>query len=151
MENEDYGYYDDYNYYNNEGEFQNEINYLDRVGFDDEFENDEIFERVTALRDSTQKFTAFVKYIAVSLNNGNFLKLEKSEISYIISQIKNIPSPGYKNPTGFVLGYWVSQNGKIDEKRLKKVFQNLSNLDYPVKTHDVIRYARLWLTQKLNS
>jgi hypothetical protein len=151
MENDFEEFHDDYEYYNNEGEFQNEVNFLERVGFDDGFENSEIFERVTALRDPTQKFTTFVRIIANSLIQRNILNLERSEIPLIISQIKNFPSPGYKNPTGFVLGYWVLQNGKIDEKRLKKVFPILSNLDFPVKPHDVIRYARLWLTKKLNS
>ena len=53
---------------------------------------------------------------------------------------------------GFVLGYYLVKDGKdnsISEKHLKWVQKNLSIIcgDKTVNMEDVLRYARLWLTQ----
>ena len=72
--------------------------------------------------------------------------LNRSDIRYIVDQIPDITNVKYKNPTAFVLGFWVTKrDGTIDKDRVKKLIPHLPSLTYPVKDSDVIRYANLWI------
>lgn len=142
-------------YYNEEDEYvyateeninHPEMNLLARAEY---FVDDTINLSAEALRDPAQRFTAFVKLVATNMADQNLIKLNRQEITFLVNQSKNVSSPGYKNPTGFVLGYWVIKNNVINEKRLQNISSNLSSLDYPIRLYDVIRYARLWLEQNL--
>jgi hypothetical protein len=78
------------------------------------------------------------------------ITLKKPDVRYILDQIPDIPDPKYKNPTAFVLGFWVTRrNGTIDKDRVEKLLPHLAALTYPVKDYDVIRYANLWIDTKL--
>jgi hypothetical protein len=66
-------------------------------------------------------------------------------MGFMLAQAEVVAAPEFKNPTGFVLGYWVSKTGEIDRKALADLKPNLPGLEYPVRLYDVIRYARLWL------
>ena len=77
-------------------------------------------------------------------NNSNkcafFTNKDSEEILSYIPSIENIK---YKNPLGFVLGYYVlNERQKILKNRLK----NLKSLcsDEDITPEDVIRYARYW-------
>jgi len=140
-------YENEYVYANEEGEMSRpEMNLLARAEY---FAEDDINIGAEALRDPVQRFTAFVKLVATNMVEQNIIKLNRREISFLITQSKNVASPGYKNPTGFVLGYWVIKNNAINEKRLQNISPKLSSLDYPIRLYDVVRYARLWKEQNL--
>ena len=126
--------------YSEEVRFENEYNVYERVGF---LQND-------ILGDPVQRFTQFTKTVAQEMISQGIINLKKPDVRYIIDQILDIPNPKYKNPTAFVLGFWVTRrNGTIDKDRVKKLIPHLASLTYPVKDFDVIRYANLWIDTKL--
>ena len=146
------------NGYEDDVEYENEYNVYDRVG--GVLENDIIaelginIEEVGGERDPVHRFALFVSTVATEMTNQGYINLNlKQDIPYMLRRIPKIPYPGYKNPTGFVLGYWlVSSNetyDRINKKRFNNLNNNLSKIDYPIKSQDVIRYARLWITHDL--
>ena len=68
----------------------------------------------------------------------------------IMSNIKNLDKPEYKNPLGYILGYYASKY----DKTMEMIFDSLDTIngmsaEYPVfkiNKPDIIRYARLWNT-----
>jgi hypothetical protein len=133
--------------YSEEIRFENEYNVYERVGG--------YLELGTTgadvdLRDPVQRFTQFTKTVAQEMITQGIINLTKPDVRYIIEQIPDIPNPKYKNPTSFVLGFWVTRrDGTIDKERVKKLLPHLPSLTYPVKDFDVIRYANLWIDTKL--
>ena len=131
--------------------FEHEYNVYERVGL----QTDILGELGTGdadadLRDPVQRFTQFTKYVAQEMISQNIITLKKPDVRYIIDQIPGISNPKYKNPTAFVLGFWVTRrDGTIDNDRVKKLLPDLASLAYPVKDFDVIRYANLWIDTKL--
>lgn len=134
--------------YSEEVRFENEYNVYERVGgFPGELGTT---EADVDLRDPIQRFTQFTKTVAQEMVSQGIINLKRPDIRYILDQIPDIPNPKYKNPTAFVLGFWVTRrNGTIDKERVKKLLPHLSSLTYPVKDFDVIRYANLWINTKL--
>lgn len=141
------------NQYSEEVRFENEYNVYERVG--GYLQTDVLGELGTTetavdLRDPVQRFTQFTKTVAQEMITQGIINLKKPDIRYILDQIPDIPNPKYKNPTAFVLGFWVTRrDGTIDKERVKKLLPYLSSLTYPVKDFDVIRYANLWVGTKL--
>ena len=90
--------------YYEEARFENEYNVYERVG-------GQILGDVDVdLRDPLQRFTQFTKTVAHEMINQGFIGLKKPDVRYIIEQIQYIPNSKYKNPTAFVLGFWVTKN-----------------------------------------
>lgn len=145
---------DDYVYGENDNEqiYGNERNYLDRVG-PPNTEDDAMDVGVKGeLQDSVQKFASFVYSVATTMSsNDEFISLSKEDIQFIMRQVKKIPTPEYKNPTGYVIGYWLVNDKKnaIDKKRYTAIKSNLKNLEYPLEEQDIIRYARFWIKHNL--
>lgn len=139
--------------YSEEVRFENEYNVYERVG--GFLQTDVLGELGTTeadvdLRDPIQRFTQFTKTVAQEMVSQGIVNLKRSDIRYILDQIPDIPNPKYKNPTAFVLGFWVTRrDGTIDKERVKKLLPHLSSLTYPVKDFVVIRYANLWIDTKL--
>lgn len=137
--------------YSEEVRFENEYNVYERVGL----QTDVLGELGTTeadvdLRDPVQRFTQFTKTVAQEMITQGIINLKKPDVRYIIDQIPDIPNPKYKNPTAFVLGFWVTRrDGTIDKERVKKLLPHLPSLTYPVKDFDVIRYANLWIDTTL--
>lgn len=127
--------------------FENEYNVYERVGgIQDELGTGTDVD----LRDPVQRFTQFTKTVAREMISQGIITLKKSDVRYIIDQIPYILNPKYKNPTAFVLGFWVTRrDGTIDKDRVKKLLPHLTSLTYPVKSFDVIRYANLWINTGL--
>lgn len=129
-------------------EFENEYNVFERVEF---MEQDILGElgvtiKEDAIRDPTQRFYIFVNTLVKRLSDQRIIKTTKADIHFILSKIKNVSSPKYKNPTGFVLGYYITENGQIDKKKFNVLKSKLRNLEYPLSEIDVLRYGSLWLT-----
>jgi hypothetical protein len=138
--------------YSDDVQYENEYNVYDRVGY---FQHNVLGELGTTqtdldLRDPIQRFTQFTKTVAQDMVSQGVINLKRPDIGYIIEQIPYIQNAKYKNPTAFVLGFWVTtQEGTINKEKFKKLIPFLPNLDYPVKEADVIRYANLWIQTKL--
>lgn len=143
---------DDDERYNDEGEFIPDIGALNRAEIfldDRNAGNRTAGGRKNEVKNDKQKFKIFVNIVANAMVEQRVLDLNKNEINFILSQTDEVSLPEYKNPTAFVLGYWVSKKGQIDAKSLVRIKPELTKLDYPIRLYDVIRYARLWTTQLL--
>ena len=134
---------------NEQIEFGEEYNVYERVG--GQFQENILGELGTMdvnidLRDPVQRFTQFTKTVAIDMIRQEIINLKRADIFHIIKQIPDIPNPKYKNPTAFVLGFWVTKkDGTINKERFKRLLSSLSALTYPIKDYDVIRYANLWI------
>lgn len=135
--------------YSEEVRFENEYNVYERVG--GFLQTDILGELGTTeadldLRDPIQRFTQFTKTVAQEMISQGIIGLKRPDVRYIIDQIQYIDNIKYKNPTAFVLGFWVTtRDGNIDKDRVKKLIPQLSSITYPVKDYDVLRYANLWI------
>jgi hypothetical protein len=113
----------------------------------------DIFSRVEAetqiLVGSKDKFFVFVDAISRQLSQDHIVRISNAEIQDMLERLTNVKEPQYKNPTGVVLGYYVTGGGgyEIDKQRFASLKPKLSKLDKPIKATDVIRYANLWITQ----
>ena len=61
--------------------------------------------------------------------------------STIQKDLQNIQNIRGKNPTALVASYYCLDNGKISEKKFKKVCKEIKEIKPP----DLLRYCRLWL------
>ncbi len=134
--------------YSEENQFQNEYNVYGRVG--GYLQNDILGELGTGeadidMRDPVPRFRSFTKIVAQDMTKQGIISLQRRDIQYILDQIQYISHVKYKNPTAYVLGFWVARDGSIDKKKFQKLSLSLSNLDYPIKQPDVIRYANMWI------
>lgn len=153
--------YDDYEYGRGENDmeylYQNQIDYQDNRAidlFDEDGKMAELGVRGDReLQDPVQKFTSFVRSVAKKMSEDKVINLTTNDIQYILNQISKISTPEYKNPTGFVLGYWLTTSetsyNSINKKRLTKLKPHLKNIEYPLEEKDVIRYSRFWILHDL--
>ena len=147
---DDYISGDEYEYENQESvmkdepEYGNERGVYDRVSF---LTNEVLGEYTDPqnLRDPIQKLIAFVKIITTELKQHH-IDISANDMATIIDFIPQISKPETKNPTGLVLGFWVVDNKTdINKQKLESLKNKLKRLKYPIKLHDVIRYARYWI------
>lgn len=139
----------EYKFADPENEFRNEYNYQDRVGG---YLDNAILAGVhrkgrQSTFDPQQKFVNIVASMAKEMTDVNIIQI-RNEIPSMLSFIPDFKHTRYKNPTAFVLGYWVSRNTKtrVDEKALNHVKKKLRLLQYPVRDYDIVRYANLWIS-----
>jgi hypothetical protein len=123
-----------------------ERNVFERVGYTDELFN--ISSEDIRLRDPKTIFRIKVNAISLDIMK-NTNAINKDDIRILISKISSLKYVEFKNPTGYVLGYIVTDGGKrITKKNVDFVFKTIlpTVQDKSVKEPDVIRYSRLWLT-----
>lgn len=140
-----------------DGKYQDEFNVGDRVGGLLDADTDIMNELGLANKDTQDpvfRFAAFVRKVAIDMTNQGYIHLNLSqEVPLILRRIIDLPIPQYKNPTGYVLGYWVVSDcntfNSISKKRFHKLEPGLEKIDYPLKKQDIIRYARLWISNNL--
>jgi|OpeIllAssembly_1097287.scaffolds.fasta_scaffold12802_4 hypothetical protein len=131
-------------------EYKDEYNYLERVGG---VINTNIFIQESHQQidqEGVLKFASFVRTVAKDLSERTVVNV-MNDIVFIEHQILKIPNAKFKNPTGYVIGYWVTIPDKIkliNENRFNIVKKPsfLKKLKYPLKDYDIIRYANLWIT-----
>lgn len=133
-----------------EEEYVQEYNVYERVGL----EGDMLGEmgrgkEDPAFRDPTQRFYIFVDAISRQLKQQGIIVIAEGDIRHMLSKIETLQLPKYKNPTGYVLGYYVGNRGTINKKKFDSIKGRLNELEYPLQQADVIRYANLWITQLL--
>lgn len=98
-------------------------------------------------RDPMKRLIQFCRTIIDEMTNVNILFLSRDKIAFMLERIhERVAHPEYLNPTALVLGFWLvdNPNVRMDEDRFKKIVVKLNLLQFPVRPHDVIRYARLW-------
>lgn len=104
----------------------------------------------TAPRDESSdpvvRFENFVFVVGRDMKSHG-INLSPEDIRTIHQHIADTPHPGFKNPTAFILGYWVTVKDKkqINKTRFKRVESELQNMTYPVQPFDVVRYGNLWI------
>lgn len=126
---------DDYIYEDNECELRAEFH---------AFERTEIFnEDIKDLKDKVQRFKTFVSFVATEIRDDKLLDLKTSDINFLVKSVSKIPTPGYKNPTAYILGYMLLKKGYNKNTFEKDIIPILNRLTYPVSPYDVVRYARL--------
>lgn len=126
---------DDYIFYDNERELQADFHALDRA---------EIFnETYRDIKDKTQRFKTFVAFVATEMKDTNTIDLKMADINFLTNTALKIPTPGYKNPTAYILGYVLLKKGYTKTVFEKDIVPILGQLTYSINPHDVIRYARL--------
>lgn len=153
---------DDENY--DFGRGDNDMEYLYQDNIDYQYGNNDIFDEDGKMielgvkeyresQDPVQKFTSFVRSVAKTMSSDGYIKVTTQDIQFIVSQIDKVPNQQYKNPTGFVIGYWLVSSKTaykdINKKRYNAIKQNIKNIEYPLEEKDLIRYARFWLSHDL--
>lgn len=131
-----------------EPEFLPEVNILDRVAFGSGVHATQL-ELQT---DPVKRFLVYTNSTAVNFSTNKLLPgLNKYDVDEINKKAEKVRHPQYKNPLGFVLGYYIIKDGgdSINMGHFKYVRKNTDLLsgDKLVKMEDVLRYGRLWLTQ----
>lgn len=151
----DYQYDVENDYQYDEEQFQNEYNVYDRCGYFDHnvLGNEQLGTcgKDLSVRDPTQRFTIYVDRLATDLMTRKLIRITKRDINFIVEKSKQVKEAKYKNPSGFVLGYYILNfdSQTIDKKLFTKLCKNLKDFPYTIRDYDIIRYANLWLKQKL--
>lgn len=145
---------DDY-VYGNEQQFLDEYNVHGRVGF---MRTDKTVQDIAAdagvtiqhghLKDALQRFYVYVNASANRLiNEGIIPWVSLNKIQLILTRIKDVKNPEFKNADAFVLGYAVTMGGSsIDVKHFDSLKGKIEKLDQPLQQTDVMRYANMWLS-----
>jgi hypothetical protein len=126
---------DEYVYYDNERELRADYNALDRVEF--------FIENNRDLKDKVQRFKTFVSMVGTEMQDIPILDIKASDINFLLNVVPQLPTPGYKNPTAYILGYVLIKKGYNQKALEKYIIPTLPRLSYSVNPHDVIRYSRL--------
>jgi hypothetical protein len=134
-------------------EYKDEYNYMERVGgvIDTNIlMEDTSLSRQQIDQEGVLRFASFVRTVAKDLSERTVVDV-MNDIVFIEHQILKIPNAKFKNPTGYVIGYWVTIADElklINENRFNIVKKPsfLKKLKYPLKDYDIIRYANLWIT-----
>ncbi len=129
-------------------EYGLEYNIYERVGMDTDVLGELGIKRDDPMfRDPTQRFYIFVDAVARQLKQRGIISISEGDIRHMLNKISDLELPKYKNPTGYVLGYYIGHKGVIDKRRFDAIKGRLSGLEYPLTPEALIRYGRLWVTQ----
>ena len=135
-------------YYEEEEEqvFLPEVNVFERVQYEVPTGS-----RTEIQNDPVARFRVYTNAVAANLSSNKLLPIGREDINEINRQAERVRNPQFKNPLGFVLGYYLTKegNGDISTSHLAYVKKHLDILaaDKLLKIEDVVRYGRLWLTQ----
>ena len=130
--------------YEDETRFLAEYNARDRLGGVME---DELI-KTRDMKDPVQRFAAFVQVVTRSMNAQNIVSISRKDLNFVVEKALKVPAARFKNPTAFVLGYWLTRDSdytELNNEKFKKLVPNLKDLDYPVRSYDAVRYANLWM------
>lgn len=104
----------------------------------------DIQKRLAQISDTpTERFLKRLVGVSYSLESDDIV-INKSSIERMFEYAKKGGKIETLNPLGFVLGYYVSSSGRIDEKKLKVVLKAIKDMD-GIMPPDIIRYSRYWI------
>lgn len=129
-------------YFYEDEEFAYEYNIGERVG-----EAGELDGPSEDPKDPHQKFNTFVQAIAHSLNQNNFCSIGARQLQEMTFKSQLLKFPQYKNPTAFVVGYTIVDDGVISKQKFEKILPHFDKFEYPIRPEDAIRYANLWINE----
>lgn len=143
--------FDDDDYYNEEPmqEFRDERNAFERAGIrnDVDIDIEDIEKKSRTKKSPLERFIESVNAISLDLIARENI-LDETDKKILLENIKNLEKPEYKNATGYIFGYIVTNGGnEIDRLKLSKLVSIIQkNLieDTSVQAPDIIRYGRLW-------
>lgn len=132
------------NYFDDDEEFGYEHDVHNRVGLGGELD-----EPSDDPKDPYQRFATFVKAIGLSLNQNNFASLTNRQINEMAFKSQLLEFPQYKNPTAYVVGYYILTDGVISKAKLNAITPHFEKFEYPIRPPDAVRYANLWINELL--
>lgn len=147
---------DPYMFQEEEGQFLPEVNIFERGEIVNENTleqiardagiNPEVRKKTERFYDNRWRFYVYVNAAAYRLVDEGFAPgVRKSEVTFILKQIRYFENQAFKNPETFILGYAVAKDGRINKLVLDEIISKLGQLTTKIKPADVLRYARLWL------
>ena len=91
----------------------------------------------------------FAEKVNVYLQKYRDELFNDSQMNYLLDKINSIKNVRFKNPLGYVIGYYVTDRNRYGEKyinvqkynKIKKIVKDESDV---ISLPDVIRYARMW-------
>lgn len=92
------------------------------------------------------RFKSYVGAISHKMNEDGIFNISIKDRNSMCLKANNLDKIKYLNPTAYIIGYIVTNEGKkIDKKLVEKSFTKLHLLtDDSVKPADVVRYAIYW-------
>jgi hypothetical protein len=132
------------NYFDDDDDFGYEHDIHMRVGLPGELDRPS-----DDPKDPLQRFSTFVNAIARSFNEYGYANLTQREIQEMLFKAQLIKYPEFKNPTAYVVGYYILQGNTINKKKLDNISAHFSKFEYPIRPHDAIRYANMWINELL--
>lgn len=140
-------------------EFENEIGAYDRTAYTGD-EVQDISEGISLFKSKnihiTNQAEAFrIKIDAISRSISEYIDFKESDIINMSNYIKNISHPEFINPTGYILGHFITSGGvNINKSKLDNIFKYLEEIEEltsnKIKEPDVIRYCRFWINLRKN-
>lgn len=145
-------------YLEQEFEDQNEIGAYDRMAFFGD-EVQDINEGIAAFSEKnrhisnpSESFRIRMDAICRSLTSNEILNITQNDINYMSDYIKKISHPEFINPTGYILGYYITSGGSVainslNKKKLDEIFKKIKSeiKTGNVKEPDIIRYCKFWI------
>ena len=91
----------------------------------------------------------FAEKVNVYLQKYRDELFSDSQLSFLIEKINSIKNVRFKNPLGYVLGYYVNDISNIGSKyinktKFKKIKKIVKAESEVISLPDIIRYARMW-------
>jgi hypothetical protein len=141
-------------------QFIDEYNVFERVGgrMSDEKTVQEIAAEAGVLisarqgqiiRDAVHRFYIYVNASARRMiSEGVIPWVTSAEVQKILTAIRHVKNPGYKNADAFVLGYAITRptGNSINSKYFESIKPKLDKFEpNPLKQTDVVRYAHMWI------
>jgi hypothetical protein len=131
----------------NDDKYEAEFNAHERVFFGSDLIGTTAKTKMEqATQDPLERFRRNVNAIAKNMSNFGYV-IQKDSIQQMIEKANKLEVIEYKNPTAYILGYLVLDNGKISNELFTKVvtqiLPHVTEKDSILKP-DIIRYAVLW-------
>lgn len=127
-----------------EDEYQAEADVYNRV-------SSSILQNIDMSNSKIARFVTTSYAIMLQLNEEKDViqLLHNDEISTILRKSTKLNNIEFKNPLCFILGYWLSDNGReinnSKNKQIPRICKNKLLVEYNIKHEDIIRYARYWI------
>lgn len=146
MYSDDEDFNDNYDYEDNiEDEMQvgNEIKAFERIGFQNILLSG---DRKTGIISDQERFAEKVNVYLQKYREELFTD---SQLNFLLERINTIKNVRFKNPLGYVLGYYVNDINNIGIKyinptKFKKIKKIVKTESEVISLPDIIRYARMW-------
>lgn len=146
---DDYNFDEYYGFVKPQQEFELEYNAYDRIAY---LEHDVLselnihgidtqFRKKDIIYDPIKRFTVYVIITAKKI----FPNINSRNLSLMVEQIKHIKHIQYKNPHGYVIGFYITSKGNIDKEKFTDVQKQIKLLDIKISTVDIIRYCNMCL------